>query len=181
MRGSGDERVLFDGRPSPLLLVGKVVRCTLWGGGALFLHFNHTDRWLAQALAALPEAAPEEVSRALWWAVHGLLLFIAFLAAWSLVIGSLRLLTTRYRITTLRIQEERGILSRSKDNLELVRVTDVQLDKPLILRLFGHGNLLVTSADRTTPYKLLYGLPDAEHLMETITEAVRPTVLHEIR
>lgn len=175
------EDVLFDGRPTLLLLVGSLIKNGLLGGAAIFFHYNYTDRWLGKALAAIPEQLPNEVYRGAWWAVHGILGLIAFSCAWSLVFGSLRLLTTRYRITTRRIQEEWGIFSRTRDNLELIRVTDVQLRQPFLLRMFGCGDIVVTSADRSSPWKYLRGVPNADQLMEQLTEVVHPGTVHELK
>src|ERR1700752_105056 len=70
---------------------------------------------------------------------------IGFIAYW------LRSLSTKYFITTQRIRVERGILSKSKDNLELFRIDPIDLFKPLGMRLLGHCRLELSSSDPGFP------------------------------
>jgi uncharacterized membrane protein YdbT with pleckstrin-like domain len=75
-----------------------------------------------------------------------------------------------YEITTQRIKIERGLLSKSKQNLELFRVDHLSVERPLGMRLLGHGYIEVATSDRNEPTVLLYGLPGFEALAEQIRE-----------
>ena len=82
----------------------------------------------------------------------------------------------RYEITTERIKLTTGLLSRHTTELELYRVRDYTLVEPLSLRIVGCGNILLTTADRTTPQIVLRAVPHAAALKDQIrthTERMR--------
>jgi hypothetical protein len=58
------------------------------------------------------------------------------------------------------------------DELELYRVRDYKFEQPFFLRLFGLGNVLLTTADRTNPSVTLRAIRDGEALREQIRNAV---------
>jgi uncharacterized membrane protein YdbT with pleckstrin-like domain len=82
----------------------------------------------------------------------------------------------RYEITTERIKIGTGLLSRQTSELELYRVRDYTLVEPLSLRIVGCGNIVLTTADRTTPHLVLRAVPGAAALKDQIrlhTERMR--------
>jgi hypothetical protein len=93
-----------------------------------------------------------------------LTLGIAWLVYW------LRSVSTRYHITTQRIRVERGLLSKTKENVELFRIDHFDLHKPLGMRMLGHAILHLRSSDTSFPSVILYGIPDLEALSETLRE-----------
>jgi uncharacterized membrane protein YdbT with pleckstrin-like domain len=58
---------------------------------------------------------------------------------------------TRYEINPEELQHTTGILYRKHGYIELYRLKDFRIDRPLIYRFFGLGNLVVYTSDRTTP------------------------------
>jgi uncharacterized membrane protein YdbT with pleckstrin-like domain len=90
-----------------------------------------------------------------------------------------RWLTTRsilYEITTERIRYSTGIFSRRSSELELYRVRDYTVVKPFFLRLIGRGNVVIETADRSTPEFVMHAVPDADGLKDQIrthTEIMR--------
>lgn len=81
-----------------------------------------------------------------------------------------------YEITSERIKTTTGILSRRTSELELYRVRDYSLVEPFWLRLVGRGNIVLTTADRTTPQVVLHAVPQAPVLKDQIrahTERMR--------
>jgi uncharacterized membrane protein YdbT with pleckstrin-like domain len=99
----------------------------------------------------------------------GLLLLVP--AAWA---GGcwLQLRSRVYEITTERIRVSSGILTRRTDDLELYRVEDITLVEPLSLRLFGLGNLELTTNDTSTPRLVLPALRGVKLLREDLRRAV---------
>jgi uncharacterized membrane protein YdbT with pleckstrin-like domain len=82
----------------------------------------------------------------------------------------------RYEITTERIKVGTGLLSRQTTELELYRVRDYTLVEPFSLRIVGCGNIVLTTADRTTPHLVLRAVPGAAALKDQIrlhTERMR--------
>lgn len=64
----------------------------------------------------------------------------------------------RYRVTTRRIVVETGVLSRRLEQVDLYRINDYVSDRPFSQRLLGTGNLLLKTADKSTPEIALRGL-----------------------
>ena len=82
----------------------------------------------------------------------------------------------RYEITSERIKITTGLLSRHSTELELYRVRDYSIVEPFWLRLVGVGNVVLATADRTTPQVVLHAVPHAARLKDQIrthTERMR--------
>ncbi len=65
----------------------------------------------------------------LWWASHG----------------------RRYKLTTKRVVVETGILNKRLEQVDLYRVSDYTVLRPISQRLFGTGNLILRTLDHTSP------------------------------
>src|SRR5436305_2434208 len=61
----------------------------------------------------------------------------------------------QYQITTERIHFRRGVVARQTDDLELYRVKDYTLVEPFFLRLFGLGNIVLTTTDDNNSIKII--------------------------
>lgn len=85
----------------------------------------------------------------------------------------LRVLGTRYRLTTQRLFIERGILSRTTDQTELIRIDDVRTRQSVWNRLFGLGDVELVSTDATQPRLLIEGVADAHTVAEHIRNNTR--------
>ena len=175
---SSGEVLIFYGRPSGLLMVGNLIWNGLVAVAVSVVYVFYIKVIFRLLLKALPPQIPELY---ISWGLQGLIWFILGIAVLSIVVAALRIVSTRYRITSQRLQQEWGIFSRHMDNLELSRVTDIAMSQPFVLRLAGQGNILLTSSDRSTPHKLLRGLPEVRKIMESMSNAVRPGVVHEFR
>ena len=78
--------------------------------------------------------------------------------------------TLTYHVTTQRVILERGLLSKTKESVELFRVDDLSIDKPFLMRLAGYCRLTLRSSDRTFPTAVLTGIPDLETLADTLRD-----------
>jgi len=88
----------------------------------------------------------------------------------ALLVYWLRSLGTSFTITTQRVQVERGLFSKAKDNLELFRVDHFDVLKPLGMRLLGLCQIHMHSSDQGMSSVLLYGIPGLEAMAETLRE-----------
>ena len=77
----------------------------------------------------------------------------------------------RYEIDSEELRHYSGIFRRKHEYVELYRVKDFRVERPLTYRMFGLGNLIIYTSDKTTPifrldairnpeekYKILRGL-----------------------
>lgn len=85
----------------------------------------------------------------------------------------LNVLKHRYRLTTQRLFIERGILSRTVDQTELIRVDDVRLYKGFLDRAFGLGSVAVVSTDATDREVMIEGIAEPEKVAEEIRTRMR--------
>lgn len=137
---------------------------------AIKCRFCNTD---LSALAASQMAATEDVLfighpaviyTAWQWAVVAMTLGLGYLYYWfqSLSIG--------YEITTQRVKIERGILSKSKESVELFRIDHFDVLKPLGMRMVGHCMLHLRSSDSNFATVVIFAVPELEKLADTLRE-----------
>ncbi len=79
-------------------------------------------------------------------------------------------LSTAYEVTTQRVRIETGILSKSKESVELFRIDHFDLLKPLGMRLLGHCHLQLRSTDTNFSTVTILAIPDLEGLAEKLRE-----------
>lgn len=137
---------------------------------AIKCRFCNTD---LAAFAASREAEVEKplfsghpaVIHSAWqWIAVVLTLGIAWVFYW------IKSLATTYEVTSQRVRIEHGILSKVKDNIELFRIDDFDLYKPLGMRLAGYCLLHLRSRDASFETVILYGIPHLEQLADTLRE-----------
>jgi hypothetical protein len=107
---------------------------------------------------------PAAVYSAVQWLVVVLTVGIAYLVYW------VRSRSLTYTITTQRVRFERGLFSKMTDNVELFRIDDFGIEKPLGMRLLGHCRLHLRSSDPSFPAGMVYGIPNLEALADTLRE-----------
>src|SRR5579862_9839967 len=56
-----------------------------------------------------------------------------------------------FELTSERLLNSEGFLSRTTDSLELYRVKDLRIVQPFRLRLFGLENIELTTSDQSSP------------------------------
>jgi hypothetical protein len=82
-------------------------------------------------------------------------------------------LTTRYLITNQRVRVIRGVLGKDREDVELVRVQDMDLAQSVRERLLGVGDILIHSHDASHPEITLNNVRDPEKVHEILRQAVR--------
>jgi uncharacterized membrane protein YdbT with pleckstrin-like domain len=147
---SSEETLLWRGTPSQWINFGTYFFCLLLAAGIVAAYFLTTGGPLV--LVAL--VAPALLALARWIGTRSQV----------------------YEVTSERIRVSTGLLSRRTSELELYRVRDYTVVEPLGLRLIGRGNVVIETADRTTPHLILRAVPDATRLKDQIrahTERLR--------
>ena len=81
--------------------------------------------------------------------------------------------TSRYKLTNERLLVTTGVLSRSLEEVELIRVKDIRLETGCLQRIFSVGTIVVLSVDRTAPELQLINVPRANRVREAIRSALR--------
>ena len=105
------------------------------------------------------------------WAFVAAAVVPVLLILWNLMVEKI---STRYRLTTHRLFKETGILSRSLNEIELVRVDDVAVRQNILQRIFNVGIVTVIAPhDQTEPRLELVGIENPIEVKEMIRNHVR--------
>jgi membrane protein YdbS with pleckstrin-like domain len=94
------------------------------------------------------------------WAILGLVLLY-------------RRMTVRYRLTTFRFFHETGLLSRTRNRVEVIDINDVTLHQGIIERMFGVGTVHIQSSDVTHPDIDLPGIENVRQVTDLIDNTRR--------
>lgn len=101
------------------------------------------------------------------------------LGAWALVLLTLGLAlpyywyksrAITYVITNQRIHIERGLLSKIDSSVELFRLDDFDIHRPLGMRLVGQAMLHLRSSDPDMASAFVYGVPDLARIANELRE-----------
>ncbi len=105
-----------------------------------------------------------------------------WIAGWALLpvlVGAFLLLSvwmhtksSRWKLTSRRIEIETGLLAKKIDTLELWRVRDVELRQSLLDRLFGVSSLFITAHDGGSPVLEVRGVPGDRAIYDGLMAAV---------
>ncbi len=81
-------------------------------------------------------------------------------------------LTTFYRITSERIRVQTGLVGRDLEDLELIRVQDLDRSQGISERMLGIGDILIRSADPSHPELVLRNVKDPDQVHEIVRRAM---------
>lgn len=89
----------------------------------------------------------------------------------------LKVLCTRFELYDDKLIIKFGILCRVRENVELYRIKDVQVVKPIFMRLLGLGHVVVVCSDATTgrefPIEAVRDSDDLGAVLRDLVENVR--------
>lgn len=155
-----DKTEVIRSKPSQLVnlkyLVGMLIALTL-------LYF------IRDLLLQIP---PELVPKNLEVQISRMPQYAALIATLFLGYRVLKVWCTRYEITTGELKHTYGILHRKHDFIELYRVKDFQVDRPLVYRIFGLGNLRIYTSDKTSPVFRLVAIRRPQEIYTILRERV---------
>ena len=147
-----EEKSVWQGNPSQLLNLHVFLICLLLGAVLIFgaVHFRESLQspwpYVIGGLAAIPlgYAFARYLQTKFW----------------------------RYELTSERLRIRRGVLSRRTDEIELYRVKDYVLDEPFALRMFGLGDIVLTTTDDANRTVLLKAIHRPGRLRDEIRKNV---------
>ena len=91
-----------------------------------------------------------------------------FIGLWKWIENRCRI----YEVTSQRVKVSSGVFTRKTEDLELYRVRDIALLEPFWLRLFGLGNLVLTTNDVSSPSLTLLAVPEVHQLREELRQHI---------
>lgn len=84
----------------------------------------------------------------------------------------LRVFCIRYEISSEEFRYYSGILNRKHEFIENYRIKDFAVDRPLIYRLFGLGNLTIYTSDKTSPVFKMDAIYNPQDIYKTLRALV---------
>ena len=78
----------------------------------------------------------------------------------------------RCTIRPMRLETETGMFSKQIANLELWRITDIDLKQSLLERILGIGTIFLKTSDDSTPMLELYQIPKARKVYKYLQDQV---------
>jgi len=142
----------------------------LWKGRTDVRHFGGSILVFVAAAAMLMIATLGWMPAGGWFWCFVVIVAVGLFGAFRI---ALRILGTRYRLTTERLFIDRGIIRQTIDQIELIRVDDLRVTKGLIDRVFGLGNVEILSTDFTDKDIKIDGVADADAIAELIRVRMR--------
>lgn len=79
---------------------------------------------------------------------------------------------TWYQITSERVRIIRGLLSKDRDDIELVRIQDLDLEQGVTERAVGVGDIVIHSSDPSTPTAVLNNIAEPQAVHEILRRAM---------
>jgi len=119
---------------------------------------------MATMLSASPPTPPEADERVLFDGYGALVPSIGSLVLCLLTVGLWllplwwRSRSRHYRLTTRRVVVETGVLGKRLEQVDLYRVSDYTVVRPLGQRLLGTGNIVLRTLDKTSPIVAIEGI-----------------------
>ena len=81
-------------------------------------------------------------------------------------------ISTHYQITTERVRITRGLLAKDRDDIELIRIQDIDIEQDLAERALGIGDIVIRSADPSLPEARLNNIKQPQEVHEILRRAM---------
>jgi len=143
-----DKEIYFEGTPSVWAMAGSFILGILVLGLAGFIAYyypQYQGAWVGLGLAVLVF---------LW-------LFVKIIILKSFA----------YRVTSDRIEFEEGVFSKRLDNIDLFRITDLQLNQSLLDRVLTIGTIELVTTDSNQPTCWIYKIKNPRPVFEILKKA----------
>ena len=176
------EQTLWEGRPSLALAYGKILSLILRAIILIVVGYFI----MGWGLPALQGMSPdirnliEPKTTIISWVIVALL-FIAMVPSAAALFGAIaQIRNTHYKVTNQRhavdarmltiprILVERGVLSKSLQEIDMRSVDDTEFRQSFLERIFGIGEVSIVSSDKTSPKVVLHGIRDPRSTRELI-------------
>ena len=84
----------------------------------------------------------------------------------------LKVKNTKYILTENILEIEEGVLNKKSTPIELYRVKDFRVYEPLLMRIFGLGNLEIITSDKTLSDLMLHAIKNPKSVKDGIRDIV---------
>ena len=144
--------------PTALSHFRPEARPQLWGAGACACAAM-LFTWLGYTRSVRPLFAGPVAAGFLLWGM-------------SLLLGFAVRRAVEYRLTSARLEVERGLFAKRVETLELWRVRDVVLEQTLFERVRGAGRITLYSSDQLEPQLVIGPVSGGRALFERLRDTI---------
>ena len=148
---------MWQGSPSPALLIGRLIALAVAAIGIPLLFYG-------MASASTDAESRRDLIVIGWVITIGAVVILGI----SLVAGVVLLRSTRYTVTNQRILVEKGLFSKSVDEIDMRLIDDSQFAQGFVHRMLGIGHVTVMSSDKNTPVFTMRGIAGPRNVRELI-------------
>lgn len=78
----------------------------------------------------------------------------------------------KIQITDQRVVEERGILAKVIDELDLYQIKYIKQEQPFVLRFFDLSNIVLGTTDQINPRLVLRGMKNGDKIKERLRMSI---------
>lgn len=91
----------------------------------------------------------------------------------AFIVGPVAKFMNRFKLTNERLIHDRGFISKKTEMVDLYRVNDVVIQRGLLQRILGIGDITIVSSDPSTPRKTLPNIGDPQRVGDMLRQAGR--------
>ncbi len=81
-------------------------------------------------------------------------------------------ISTHYTVTDERLRIVEGVLGKEREDIELIRIQDIDIRQAFRERLLNLGDIIITGHDATSPKTVLNNIKDPEAVHELLRRAI---------
>nr|VFK54559.1 MAG: PH domain-containing protein [Candidatus Kentron sp. TUN]VFK56818.1 MAG: PH domain-containing protein [Candidatus Kentron sp. TUN] len=166
-----DTKLFFAGRQSVLIFIPLFIKAIIPAGIAIAAMVAKFIDW--NTVTGL--SAFHHQIRNNWPIIDTTLTVLAWLFGFISIVfflhGLIVWFSTQYRITSDRIEYERGILAKTILNIELWRVHDILFRRTIVHFFLGLGVIDILAADETTPKLKIGPIRGARRIYDELKKA----------
>jgi hypothetical protein len=164
------EQTLWEGSPSLALVYGKILGLIIRVVVLIVLGYLIIEIGLPALEGLSPDFRDliEPKAAMISWLVVAVLLIALVPSAAAIFSAIAQIKNTHYKVTNQRILIERGVLSKSLEEIDMRSVDDTEFGQSFVERLFGIGEVSIVSTDKVAPKVVLRGIRDPRNTRELI-------------
>jgi hypothetical protein len=146
------EKMVWEGRPSTWKIVGKIIKAVIF---CVFLMVTYV---------LLKPNLSEQIGQILNYGFILIFIILIMRLLWEWI----NIKTIRWSLSNERITKHIGVFNRKMDSMELYRIKDLIINKPIFYRLLGIGFLTLITSDVTDTIMVIGPVPKPDDLYQII-------------
>jgi len=164
------EQTLWEGGPSVALVYGGVLGLIIKTAVLVVLGYFAITAGLPALASVSPDIGSlvDANATTLTWVIVLIIGVVLIRSALSLAAAVARIKTTHYKVTNQRVILERGMVSKSLEEIDMRSIDDTEFHQTFLDRIFGIGEVWIVSTDKVAPRVVLHGVHEPRKTRELV-------------